>query len=688
MAESAIGTRRERRRRALRDLDTRASGLDTSTRITNAEALAIILRSAGYIRYFFWRYLAKFVLKLGAYAIALGFLPWPAKMLTDHVILGMPIEEATGYPPYWQPVLDMVQGLSPFSDAMTPGWSPFEILVFLTIFGVTLVVLIGRYITGYNDEVDAGLAEGHDYATRVENQIHGGHAVFGGVWGYVEFKINSRLTQALNHTLRAQLFSRIGALSMTQLEEQRIGDSIYRVMYDAPQVQEIFYETTHTPIMSILLYSQAGITLLATYPSVPEVFWLSMAMFLGVVIGTSLFSTIVRRRGQAARAAGSLTTGTIEEGMDNVLAVQGLGANATERHRFDGDSKESFRRFRGVALMWMLIPRVWDFIIAVVQTIFFVLLINLIIDGVMTPGDFAAMFVFWGYLIGPARSLGILWIRFQDNVAGMRRVFAMMDLPAEGDVGRTRLPPVREGVSMRGVGLVYPDGRRALADIDVDASVGEIVAFCGPTGAGKTSLAYLIPRYHAATEGVIRIDGHPVNDLTLESLREQVTYVFQETQLFSDSILENIRYGKPGASMAQVEDVARTAGIHDFIVSLPDGYDTKLGGAAASKLSVGQKQRISIARGLLRESRILILDEPTSALDPETEQYLVQSLHEAAKDRLVIIIAHRLSTIAHADKIVFLEDGRVMEQGSHDELMANPDGHYRRFVELQTTAAA
>ena len=140
--------------------------------------------------------------------------------------------------------------------------------------------------------------------------------------------------------------------------------------------------------------------------------------------------------------------------------------------------------------------------------------------------------------------------------------------------------------------------------------------------------------------------------------------------------------------MAQVEDVARTAGIHDFIASLPDGYDTKLGGAAASKLSVGQKQRISIARGLLRESRILILDEPTSALDPETEQYLVQSLHEAAKDRLVIIIAHRLSTIAHADKIIFLEDGRVMEQGSHDELMANPDGHYRRFVELQTTAAA
>ena len=678
MAESAVdpGGQSRRRRAGPSELDTRASGLDTNTRISNAEAFAVILRCARYIRFFFWRYTAKFGLKLAAYAIGLGLLPWPTKMLTDHVILGRPIEEAEGYPPYWQPVIDFAQ-----------GWSPFELLIFLTVFGVSLVLLIGRYITGYNDTVEAGLAEGHDYATRVENSIHGGGSEFGGVWGYIEFKINSRLSQALNHTLRGQIFSRIGALSMTQLEEQRIGDSIYRVMYDAPQIQEVFYEITHTPIMSTALYIQAGITLLATYPSMPQVFWLSMTLFLGVALGTSLFSAMVRRRGQAARAAGSLTTGTIEEGMDNVLAVQSLGANATERARFDGESKESFRRYRAVALMWMLIPRVWEFITAILQTLFFVYLIHLIIDGVMTPGDFAAMFVFWTYLIGPARSLGILWIRVQDNVAGMRRVFAMMDLPAEDDLGSTSLPPIRRGVSMRGVGLVYPDGRRALADIDLDASVGEIIAFCGPTGAGKTSLAYLIPRYHVATEGVVRVDGHSVNDLTLESLREQVTYVFQETQLFSDSILDNIRYGKPDASVADIERVARTAGIHDFIASLPDGYDTKLGGAAASKLSVGQKQRISIARGLLRDSRILILDEPTSALDPETEQYLVQALHEAAKDRLVIIIAHRLSTIAHADRIVFLEDGRVMEQGSHDELMANPDGHYRRFVVLQTTAA-
>ena len=660
------------------DLDRRSSGLDTRTRIGEWEALRIIMRSAAYIRFFVWRYVIKFVMKFGAYVLALAVLPWPTKMITDHVILGTPIAEATDYPPYWEPVIDYCQ-----------GFSALEILIFLVGIGLGMVFLIGRYVTGYDDGVEAGLAQGHDYATQVENKIHGGGSTFGGVWGYVEFKIEARLTQTLNHTLRAQLFSRIGALSMTQLEDQRIGDSIYRVLYDAPQINEVFYEITHTPLMSTFLYAQAMLTAVATYSysDMPEMFWMTAALFPTWFGISLLFTRIVRRRGQAARAAGSITTGTIEEGMDNVLAVQSLGSNVTEKNRFDGDSKESFRRHRAVSLMWMVIPEVVGTLIAIIQTAFFVLLLHLIIDDRLTPGDFAAMFVFWGYLLGPARSLGYLWIRFQDNVAGMRRVFAMMDLPAEADLGGVEMHDIRDGVTMRGAGLVYPDGRRALEGVDLDASVGQIVAFVGPTGAGKTSLAYLIPRYHVATEGEVLVDGVNVNDLTLESLRGQVTYVFQETQLFSDSILENISYGKPGADQEDVMRVARTAGIHDFIMSLPEGYDTKLGGAAASKLSVGQKQRISIARGLLRNSKILILDEPTSALDPETEQYLVRSLHEAAKDRLVIIIAHRLSTIAHADKIVFLADGRVLEQGTHDELIGRPDGRYREFVELQTAAA-
>lgn len=235
---------------------------------------------------------------------------------------------------------------------------------------------------------------------------------------------------------------------------------------------------------------------------------------------------------------------------------------------------------------------------------------------------------------------------------------------------------------MENVGLTYPDGRVALRNINLDAPVGEIVALVGPTGAGKTTLAYLVPALLQATEGKVTIDGVDLKGVSVESLRQQISYVFQETQLFSDSILENIRYGNKTASLEDVQAVARTAGAHDFIMALPEGYETNLG-TVTSKLSVGQKQRISIARGLLRESRILILDEPTSALDPETEAYLVDALHEAAKEKLVIIIAHRLSTISHADRIYFLEAGEILESGSHDELMERSNGRYRQFVALQ-----
>jgi ABC-type multidrug transport system fused ATPase/permease subunit len=184
----------------------------------------------------------------------------------------------------------------------------------------------------------------------------------------------------------------------------------------------------------------------------------------------------------------------------------------------------------------------------------------------------------------------------------------------------------------------------------------------------------------------VYIDGVDVNGVRLDSLRPQISYVFQETHLFSDTVAQNIRYGCPDASLQDIERAARAAGAHDFIRALPEGYDTRLG-QRGGKLSVGQKQRIAIARGLLRNAPILILDEPTSALDPETERALVGSLREAARRRLVIIIAHRLSTIAHADRIVFMEQGRIREQGRHAELMADPRSAYRRYVTLQTRGA-
>jgi ABC-type multidrug transport system fused ATPase/permease subunit len=214
-----------------------------------------------------------------------------------------------------------------------------------------------------------------------------------------------------------------------------------------------------------------------------------------------------------------------------------------------------------------------------------------------------------------------------------------------------------------------------------------VTAIVGPAGAGKTTLAWLLPRFLRPTRGRVLFDGEDVAGASLASLRRQVAFVFQETQLFDASVEENLRIGRPDATEAELERAAAIAGADGFIRALPDGWRTRLGRAGGT-LSVGQKQRLAIARALVRDAPILILDEPTSALDPETERQLVASLREAARSRLVLVIAHRLSTVRAAQQILFLDEGRVVERGTHAELMARPGGAYRRFVELQTRGAA
>ena len=659
--------------RAESELNKRASMLDAEWDLGFKDTIKVIARGWMIINYVWGRFLIKWVLLFGALMYPVFVLPWGVKIIVDHVVLNQPITSTEGFPIWLHPLIDHFMTVS-----------PLEILITLTVISVFLIILVGGYAPGAaNDTTDAGMIEGQDTATRQENLTHGGHSFAGGIWGYYEYKMNSRLTQTVNHMVRAKLFERIKSLPMTLLDDQRIGDSVYRVMYDAPSINQIFYEVINRPTLSTAVFVAAMFNLVSAYQHVDAVIWLTGSLFPAYFLISIPYSRFVRRRHQASRAAGTIVTSTIEEGMDNMLAVQSLGGNNNESDRFGKDSSESFLRFRGTVLLDILIGRSKELAFqAIFIAVFFVITSN-IIDGSLSPGDYAAIFFYFWWMRGPADSFASLWIHLQSFVAGMRRVYAIMDLPQEQDLGSQVLPPIERGVELRGAGLVYPDGRRALKDVSISASIGQIVAVVGPTGGGKTSLAYLIPRYHAVSEGQVLIDGHDVNELELASLRDQITYVFQETQLFSFSILDNIRFGKPGASLDEVIRVARIAGVHDFIVGLPEGYSTKLG-TTMSKLSVGQKQRISIARGLLRDSKILILDEPTSALDPETEQYLVQSLHVAAKDRLVVIIAHRLSTIRQADHIVFLENGEVLEQGSHDELMATEDGQYRRFVELQT----
>ena len=644
------------------------------------ETLRILARSWSFVRFFKIRFAIKWVLTLISLMFPILVLPWTLQIMIDHVVLGNPIDSSTGYlgfPAYLHPILDLMQDMS--------AW---EILSWLTGSSFLLVIFFGAYSNEQRDTSEADMQQGNDTATQQDNWTHGGFSFSGGITGYYEYKMNSRLTQSINHLIRAKLFHRIQSLPITTLEDQRIGDAIYRVMYDSPSINQIFYEIINRPTLSTILFIAAMATMMSAFPHVPEVVWCAAAIFPIYILITGPFSSAMRRVQEKSRHSGSVTTSTIEEGMDNILAVQSLGGDDKERERFGEDSKESFKRFRFTVLVEILLANAQGLGGVLILTIAFWVVVSRVIDGDLTPGNYGSLMFYFGWMAGPAISFATLWIHLQRFAPGMRRVFALMDLPVEEDLGHLRIDTISEDIAIKGAGLVYPDGRRALKDVSFEAKIGQIVAFVGPTGSGKTSLAYLLPRYHMATEGEVFIDGVDVRDIKIESLRSQITYVFQETQLFSLSIFDNICFGKPEASQAEVERVAKIAGIHDFIISLPEGYETKLGSTAVSKLSVGQKQRIAIARGLLRDSKILILDEPTSALDPETEQYLVNALKEASKDRLVIIIAHRLSTIANADKIIFLEDGVILEQGSPGELMRNEDSHYRNYVRLQTDLSA
>ena len=672
-------------------LDRSASSLDVDTDISFRETLRILVRVTTYFRLF----TARIVTKCGFVTVEslfrLMIVPWPLKVVVDNVILGQPIpEDGSGFPSYLAPFVQFLVGKSAVEMML---WILLLGALMVIVFGTTTSRGAGRSASGAHTGTSAGasgaasavLAQGHDTATQTENQANMASSLMGGILGILDFKVNLRLNQSLNHLLRTQLAGRIKSLPMTTLEDQRIGDSVYRVLYDTTSVSLLLEGLSIGLYGGVLGVVVSLILMYTNYGSAPEVIALAILTFPLMLVTVIPFARMARRRSQASRASGSNTTSNIEEGMSNVLAVQSLGGNKREGQRFRQVSDESFKRFRKESIVKLLYQQFGSLAFMLGQVVFFVVMAGRIIEGDFTAGDYFVVFYYFFVLSATFSSWGYMYTEWQVNIAGLRRVFFLMDLPVEKTREGIDLPRIQDGILMEHAGFTYPDGRRALADINLKAQIGEIVALVGPTGAGKTSLAYMVPAFLQATEGVVSIDGIDLKNVSVDSLRDQVSYVFQETQLFSDSIFDNIRYGNRNASKEQVESAARIAGAHDFILALPEGYGTNLG-TVTSKLSVGQQQRIAIARGLLRDARILILDELTSALDPETEAYLVDALHEAAKDRLVIIIAHRLSTIAHADTIYFLEEGGVRESGSHEELMAKPDGYYRQYVTLQAGA--
>jgi ABC-type multidrug transport system fused ATPase/permease subunit len=655
-------------------------GLEESGQLSSSGALTVILRALRYVGPFKQEFGVKILLMVVS-LLPLLVMPWPLKILIDHVI---------GDAPLGDPSLSFPWFMQPFLVAMADA-SRVELLVGTLLFQAVLLLLTGAFgTTGRErDTTNAYLATGWDTATQTENAANAGFSLTGGLLGLFDFRWTLRLTQRINHHYRTQLFERIQSLPMTSFDDERIGDAVYRVMYDTPAITEVVYRALLTPIGSPLAILLTVAVIGEVYGWGSPIVWAGLSFILVASIPTLPFAAALRRRGGSSRTAGAVTTSTVEEGMSNILAVQSLGGESGERSRFDADSSQSFRQFRLLALVAMLAT----FSAGIVGTLvgakyFFIYPATEVIHGRLTPGDFGVLLPYCFTIAAACVDIGAVWIRIQERATGLNRVFFLMDLPAEEDPpGARPLPRVREKVCVEDVSFDYDEDSPALCGASFEARVGQITAFVGPAGAGKTTLAYLIPRFIGPRSGRVSIDGVDLAGVTMESLRSQVAFVFQETVLFDASIEENIRLAKPDATEAEIRRAARSAGADEFIRQLPQGYATPLG-RAGGKLSVGQKQRLSIARALVRDAPILILDEPTSALDPKTEQQLVAALREASRDRIVIVIAHRLSTIREADQIFFIEAGRSIERGTHAELMTQPDGAYRHFVELQTRGVA
>ncbi len=636
-------------------------------------SLRVLARAFHYVAPFRAQFALKALLMFAS-SLPLLLLPWPVKLIVDHVIEGIPF----GAQPLPHPA---------FIDALfTPfAGSPEQLLFACVAFQLALAVLVGAVgsSTSERSQADSQLAGGFDRASRTENEANEGASWGSGLVGLADALFTLRLTQRLNHHYRAALFARLQRLPLRAFDDESVGDALFRVLYDTPALTQAVYRIALSPLTSGAFAVCVVLAMNATFGAHPLLWRLGAGLLAVAFLATLPFAAAMRRRAERARSSGSGAVATLEESLHNVLAVQALGAGAKERERYDRASWDAFASYRSEVALGMgafaaaLVPG------AVLGAIAFFHVGGLVIDGQLSRGDFVLLLSYFGLLAFACVDIGGLWLRLQDASSGLTRVFALMDLPGETDGPRgTLVARLQQEIALESASFVHPSGARVLDGIDLRLRVGRVTALVGPAGAGKTTLAYLLPRFLTPSAGRISWDGADLGGADLDSLRAQIAFVFQETQLFDATLAENLRVGKPSATDDELWRALALAGAEDFVRALPQRLATPLGRAGGA-LSVGQRQRISIARALVRDASLLILDEPSSALDSETEQRLVATIREVSRTCAVLVIAHRLSTIRDADEICVLDGGMIVERGTHAELMAREGGAYRGLVDAQ-----
>src|SRR5215471_15935743 len=508
-------------------------------------------------------------------------------------------------------------------------------------------------------------------------------AVVGGISTYSEKYLTTSVGQWVTHDLRRTLYHHIHRLSLSQHDAARVGDLIGRVTSDIEAIQSFIVTALLGAVVSVMtLVGMIGVMVYLNWRFTLIALSVAPALF-GVVF---YYTRQIKKASREVRKKESELVSVVQEVLSSIRVVKAFAREEYEQDRFETQSLENVEISLKARTIKAKLSPIVDVIVAAGTCLVLGYGARLVLAGGMTTGALVVFIFYLGKMYKPMRDLSKLTDTISKAFVGYERIVEVLRTESQvKDRPRARVAPkFKGGIEFEKVFFSYKDEQPILKSVSFQIKPGQVAAFVGPTGAGKTTIISLVARFYDPTAGVIKIDGKDIRSYKLASLRGQMSFVLQETLLFRAPVWQNIAYGKPQASRAEIMKAAKIANAAEFIDKLPQGYDTLLGERGVT-LSGGQRQRIAIARAVLRDAPILILDEPTSSLDSSAETLVVEALERLMKNKTCIVIAHHLSTIRNADVIFVVKDGGIAERGTHAKLV-EAGGVYAQLFNAQSQA--